>query len=107
MAMRENLVENPQWYMQDTAMGQGAAGVVRYESPGQLALKGFSPDEQFEFCRLFLRKFYYRPQSVYRILIKHFSPRLFFRAIKFLPVFMSITLRKKQTRQQVHEPAPA
>jgi anaerobic magnesium-protoporphyrin IX monomethyl ester cyclase len=107
IALRENLISDPKWYMQDKAMGQGVAGVVRYESPGQLALNGFSPDEQFEFCRHFIRKFYFRPQSVFRIFIKHFSVRLVARGLRFLPIFLSFVLQPKQgNRPMVHEGAP-
>jgi anaerobic magnesium-protoporphyrin IX monomethyl ester cyclase len=93
-AIAEKLVADPKWYLKDVSMGQALAGVMRMGNPGQLNLPGFPPDQQVEFCRKFIRSFYFRPQAVYRVLFKHFNWRVFWRALKFLPSFLRVALAK-------------
>ncbi|MBF0353672.1 MAG: radical SAM protein [Alphaproteobacteria bacterium] len=93
-AVEGGYLDDRKWYLRDESMGHALAGVIRAGNPGQLNLPGFPPEEQVAFCRQFVRRFYLRPQTVYRIFFKHFSWRVMWRALKFLPGFLRVVLGK-------------
>lgn len=87
-ALENGYLKDPKWYLQEGDMGGTFLTGEAEANPGNLYLPDFPPEEQYAFARTFWRKVYLRPITVYRILIKHGSPKLALRAFSFLPKFI-------------------
>ncbi|RAU21837.1 hypothetical protein CU669_11055 [Paramagnetospirillum kuznetsovii] len=88
VAVAENLIADPKWYLKDGFLGRRVKGVISDASRGQLNIPGFSPEAQCKACRQIASSFYFRPIAVWRILFKNFNVWVFWRSLKFLPAFL-------------------